>query len=224
MRKYLAEFFGTLLLVLIGTSSAVYYFNTIGPVPIALAFGIIIIAGAYSFGAISGAHFNPAVSFAAAITKRITWTEFVFYVIAQILGAFAGTGLLVVLTTALKMPGANFGQTDFVKPVTPLIALLVELVLTFILVLVILLTSSEKYGTQNAPLAIGLTITALILVGIFLTGASMNPARSLTPAVFAAFLGKTSSLTHFWVYLVGPTIGGGLAAVVAKYGFGSEED
>jgi aquaporin Z len=229
MRKYIAEFLGTLVLVAMGTGVAVFASTQYGPFPIAIAFGIAVIGGAYAFGPISGAHFNPAVSLAAAINGRISWLEFLGYVVAQILGAFAGTGVIlgVVMSYGIKLSQftqaqITLGATDF--QISMIAAILIEAFLTFIFVLVILLVTSKKSGTSAAPMAIGLTLTGLIMLGLSATGASLNPARSLAPAVVMVFTGSTTALTNYVAYLVGPMVGAALAAVVARFGLGSEED
>jgi aquaporin Z len=229
MRKYLAEFLGTMMLVVMGTGTVVFASTQYGSFPIAIAFGIAVIGGAYAFGAISGAHFNPAVSLAAAINGRITWIEFLGYIAAQIVGAFAGTGVLygTVLAFGLKnsqiasqigLGATNISQVKFLG------ATFIEAFLTFVFVLVILMVTSKKYGTSAAPIAIGLTLAGLIMLGLTATGASLNPARSLAPAVVLALLGSTTALTNYAIYLIGPLVGGALAAVVAKFGLGSEEE
>ncbi|WP_057756315.1 MIP/aquaporin family protein [Weissella kandleri] len=224
MRKYYAEFFGTMMLVAFGTGSVVFGGTAFGSMPIALAFGFSIIVGGYAFGSISGAHFNPAISLGMAMNKRITWMEFLWYVVAQILGAFVGTGILVSLMSTLKatkeqMTVTALGATNFQSPITIWGATWVELILTFIFVLSILAITAPKneMGNQFAPIAIGITLAALIVLGIGLTGAGLNPARSLAPAVVLAFMGSTGALTNIAPYFIGPLVGGALAALVAKY-------
>ena len=230
MRKYIAEFLGTLLLVLMGTTAATVLLQAAGPLAVAVAFGAAVIAGIAMFGHISGAHFNPAVSLGAAIVGRITWGEFAGYVVAQVIGALAGTGILFGMlrgmglkTTQLSQVG--LGQTVYNAPMNFFTAALVELVLTFFFVLTILMATSKKNeaGNKMAPFAIGITLGALILIGLQFTGGSLNPARSLAPAVGMALSGSSTALTDFAAYLVGPLLGAALAAVVAKFGLGSEE-
>lgn len=229
-RKYLAEFFGTLLLVAVGTGAVVLVGVQTGPLPVALAFGIALAAGAYAFGPISGGHFNPAVSLGAAINGRISWKDFVGYVIAQLIGGLAGSAIVWAImkgvgASATMIKQVGFGQTDYTTPVSFFGATVIELILTFFFVLVILMVTSKKAegASVAAPMIIGLTLAALITVGISVTGASLNPARSLGPAVFFAMFGSATSLTHVAAYFIGPLVGGALAALVAKYGLGSEE-
>ncbi|MBU7567545.1 MIP/aquaporin family protein [Weissella sagaensis] len=230
MRKYLAEFFGTLMLVAVGTGTVVLVGLQTGPLPVALAFGIALAAGAYAFGPISGGHFNPAVSLGAAINGRITWGEFVGYVISQLIGSLAGSALVWAImqsvgANATMIKQVGFGQTDYTAPVSFIGASVIEMILTFLFVLVILMVTSKKASASSvaAPMIIGLTLAALITVGVSVTGASLNPARSFGPAIFFAMFGSATALTHIAAYFIGPLVGGALAALVAKYGLGSEE-
>ena len=230
MRKYLAEFFGTLMLVAMGTGVVVFVGANNNPLVVGLAFGIAVIAGAYAFGSISGGHFNPAVSLAQAINGRLSWMDFVGYVIAQIIGGFAGSAVVFSFmkslgATSAVIKQAGFGQTDYTTPISFWSATWIEAFLTFVFVLVIMLVTAKKSAANSAlaPVAIGLTLAALITLGIQLTGASLNPARSLAPATFMSMFGETSALTHMGAYIVGPLLGGAIAAVVAKFGLGSEE-
>lgn len=231
MRKYFAEFFGTLMLVAIGTGVAAFGGTSYGTWPIAAAFGLTVVAGAYAFGSYSGAHFNPAVSLGAAINGRITWTEFAGYVGAQIVGAFVGTGIVAAIEsmyglTKAQIVQVGFGQTNFSSPMNIWSATFIEFVLTFLFVLVILVLTRKGNEAQAnvAPLAIGLTLVVLILLGITFTGASLNPARSLAPAVALALAGTTTALSNIAAYIIGPLAGAAVAAVVAKYAFGTEEE
>ena len=231
MRKYLAEFFGTLMLVAMGTGVVIFVGTQAGPLPVALAFAIAVAAGAYAFGPISGGHFNPAVSLAQAIDGRISWVEFIGYVVAQIIGAFAGSAVIFGFmkafgATAATIKQVGFGQTDYNTPVSFLSATLIEAFLTFVFVLVILMVTSKKNAENSAlaPMIIGLTLGALIMLGLQATGGSLNPARSLAPAAFFAMFGSSTALTHIGAYIVGPLLGGAVAAVIAKFGLGSEED
>lgn len=231
MRKYLAELLGTMILVALGTGAVVFAGTSYGPWPIAIGFGIALMAGIYAFGSISGGHFNPAVSLAAAINRRITWREFVGYVVAQIIGAFIGTAVLYGMMMAFgatksTIQQVGFGQTSYSSSLNFFSAALIELFLTFVFVLVILMVTSKRNDkiASAAPVAIGLILAALIMVGLSSTGGSLNPARSLAPAVALALTGTSTALTTFAAYLVGPMVGGALAAVVAKYGLGSEEN
>lgn len=229
MRKYIAEFIGTMLLVLMGTGAIVFAGTSYGPLPIALAFAIAVIAGAAAFGKISGAHFNPAISLGAAIVGRITWVEFAGYVGAQFLGAIAGTGILYGFMSAFGAKAATiaqvgFGQTSYTSTLNFFSASAIEFVLTFFLVLVALMTTAKlNEGSNIAPVAIGLVLGGLIMIGLSSTGGSLNPARSFGPALGMALVGSTTALANYAAYLVGPLLGSALAAVIAKFGLGSEK-
>ena len=224
-RKYVAEFIGTFVLVFLGCGTAMLVGCEVGKgyIITALAFGLVIVAMAYSIGDVSGCHVNPAVSLAVFINGGITASDFIGYVIAQCAGSFAGTAFLRVIfgiadlndqTSSDKKEwgmGANgLGGVD-----NSIIAgLLVETILTFIFVLVILGVTSKKVKNSSfAGLVIGLTLTLVHILGIGLTGTSVNPARSLWPAVFA--LGD--AIKYLWVFIVGPFVGAFLAAVVHKF-------
>ena len=204
MKKYIAEFTGTLMLTLIACGIAVITGNYLG---IALAFGLVVIACAYSIGNVSGAHINPAVSFGFALTGQITWPEFAKYVAAQVLGAIAGSGILSIITESTKSLGAN-GYDGSVW-----IALLVEVILTFIFVLTILGVTDKKENTHVTGIVIGLTLTLVHLFGIKITGTSVNPARSIGPAIFQG----GDALNQLWVFIVAPMVGAALAAYFFKY-------
>ena len=206
MKKYIAEFMGTLMLTLIACGIAVISGNYLG---IALGFGLVVIAMAYSIGNVSGAHINPAVSLGFALTGQMTWMEFGKYVLAQILGAIAGSGILSIITESTKSLGAN-GYSGSVW-----IALLVEIILTFIFVLTILAVTDKKENSHVTGIVIGLTLTLVHLFGIKFTGTSVNPARSIGPALFQ---GK-DALSQVWVFILAPMIGAALAAYFFKYIF-----
>lgn len=221
MKKAIAECLGTFMLVFFGTATAVLGngIEGIGTTGIALAFGLSIVAAAYSIGTISGAHLNPAVSVGMWLNKRISTIELIYYVVGQIVGGLlASFSLLVILKTA-SLDTANLGQNGFGE-LGAMGALLVEIILTFIFVLVIMtVTSTKKGNARLAGLVIGLTLTMVHLVGIPLTGTSVNPARSLAPAVLAG----GTALSEVWVFIVAPIIGGLLAALVSKYLLDTEE-
>ncbi|KRN32199.1 MIP/aquaporin family protein [Weissella halotolerans] len=227
LRVYLAEFFGTMMFVALGTGTLVFVGLQASPLPVAFAFGFAALAVMYTFGRVSGANINPAVSLAMALNKRMSWTRFLGYFASQILGALAGSAVVWGLMMAFQakktaIAQIGFGQTIYQSPINGLSATLIELFLTFVLVLVVLMVTSKQFGDQRmAPLAISATVIALMLIGLQITGASMNPARSLAPALFAAFYGNVGPLTQFGVYLIGPMVGAVLAALVAKF-MGSE--
>lgn len=216
MRRYAAEFIGTFMLVFLGTGAVVI--AKADTLTIGLAFGLTVTVMAYAFGGVSGGHFNPAVSIAMMINKRLEAKDGVFYIVSQFLGAIVASGLLSVLINALDLSRTGFGQTDFPK-IGAGVAFLVEVIVTFSFILVILMTTSDRFGnSQMAPLAIGITLSLLIIVALNLTGGSLNPARSFGPAIFAG----GSALAHYWVYLAAPIVGAILAAFTGRL-LGSEE-
>ena len=215
MRKYIAEFMGTLTLVLFGCGIAVVSGGNL--VATALAFGLAIVASAYAIGNISGCHVNPAVSLAMVISKRMEWKEFIGYVIGQVLGALAGTGILYLILTNTDLGtlalGANGYEGLSATNITLFGAIVTEVVLTFFFIYTILGVTSDKNKSHIAGIVIGLTLTFVHLLGIPLTGTSVNPARSLAPAIF---LGG-EALKQVWVFVVAPFVGAALAALVFKY-------
>ncbi len=223
VKKYVAELIGTFILVLIGCGVAVVCggftggtgLGYLGVVAISLAFGLTIIAGAYAIGDISGCHVNPAVSLSMFMSGRLSKRDFAGYVVAQVIGAFLASAVMWVIIGQSDLT-ASYGQNGFgdlsAVGLTMIGALVVEIVLTFIFVLVILrVTDNEKYS-NIAGIVIGLTLTMVHLIGIPLTGTSVNPARSLAPAIFAG----GEALSQVWVFLVAPLIGAIIAAFVYK--------
>lgn len=208
MRKLICEFVGTMVLVLIACGVAVATgVNYIGT---ALAFGLVLIAMAYSIGNVSGCHINPAVSFGMVIAGRMTWREFFEYACAQILGAIAGSAILGVILRSFKTLGANsYGDGS----VTVWVALLVEVILTFVFVLTILGVTDKKENGHATGLIIGLTLTLVHLFGIPFTGTSVNPARSIGPAL----LQRGLALRQVWVFILAPLVGAALAALFYKH-------
>ena len=211
MRKYVAEFIGTFVLVLMSCGVAVV--TDANVVATSLAFGLSIVAMAYSIGNVSGCHVNPAVSFGMLIAKKMNVKDFVGYVIAQVLGAIAGAAVLGVLLGSFKALGADgFGGAGQLAT-TAWLAILVEVILTFVFVLTILGVTSKAENAKVAGLVIGLTLVLVHLLGIAFTGTSVNPARSLGPAL----LQGGEALKQVWVFIVAPLVGGCLAALVHKY-------
>ncbi len=223
MKKYFAELFGTFVLVFFGCGTAVVCggftggtgTGYLGVAAIALAFGLAIVAAAYAIGPISGCHVNPAVSLAVWLSGKMSAKDFGGYVVAQVIGALLGSGVLALVvgsSQTLSGTGANgYGALSGVG-LSMTGALVVEIVLTFVFVMTILgVTASEK--TANiAGIVIGLTLTFVHLIGIPLTGTSVNPARSLAPAIFAG----GEALSQVWLFLVAPLIGAALAALLFK--------
>lgn len=220
MKKYIAEFIGTLVLVLFGTGIAVLSKGNL--VATSLAFGLAIIAEAYVIGGISGCHVNPAVSLAMLISGKMTLKEFGGYVLAQVLGALAGTGILYAILVGTSIGtaalGANGYDTLSATNVTLLGAIITEIVLTFVFVFTILGVTSDKKFAGVSGIVIGLTLTFVHLLGIRLTGTSVNPARSLAPAIF---LGG-EALKQVWVFILAPLVGSALASCLFQY-LGTEE-
>lgn len=216
MKKYISEFVGTFALTFFacGVAVTIGCNTTAGILTTALSFGLVIIAMAYSIGNISGCHINPAVSIAMWLDKRMELTELIKYIISQILGALAGSALLGFCLNSYKALGAN-GYGNILpngNEVTVWIALIVEIILTFTFILVILTVTNKKEHNHMAGLIIGLTLVLIHLFGIPFTGTSVNPARSLAPALLQ---GKTA-LTQVWVFIIGPIIGSILAALFYK--------
>lgn len=223
-KKLIAEFIGTMVLVTMGCGTAMLVGCSAdtgcGYILTALAFGLVIVAMAYCVGNISGCHINPAVSLGVLMSGGITGSEFIGYVISQVLGAFAGAGILAAifeLGGVADMTG-GFGSNGLGGVNGSYAAgMIVEIVLTFIFVLTILGVTSKKVNHGSfGGLIIGLTLTLVHILGIGLTGTSVNPARSIGPAIAAAITGNTDPAACLWVFIVGPLIGAAIAAVVYK--------
>lgn len=215
MKKYVAEFIGTFVLVFFGTGIAVVSNGNL--VATALAFGLAIIAEAYVIGNISGCHVNPAVSLAMLITGKMKREDFAYYVIAQILGALLGTGILFLILSGTSFGTSSLGANAFggisSNNISLVSALVTEIVLTCVFVYTILgVTSDDKFSNVSG-IVIGLTLTFVHLIGIPLTGTSVNPARSLAPAIFL----MGDAIKQVWVFIVAPLIGGALAAYLYEY-------
>lgn len=215
MRKYIAEFIGTFTLVLFGTGIAVVSGGNV--LATAFAFGLAIIASAYVIGDISGCHVNPAVSLAMLLSKKMKLKDFCGYVIAQIAGAFAGTGLLYFILSQTVIGTSQLGANGYgslsATEITLAAAIITEIVLTFIFIYTILGVTSDEKKSNVAGIVIGLTLTFVHLIGIVLTGTSVNPARSLAPAVI---LGG-EALKQVWVFIVAPLVGAALATFTFKF-------
>lgn len=225
MKKYVAEFIGTLTLVTLGCGTAMLVgcdaANGGGYILTALAFGLTIVGMAYAVGNISGCHINPAVSLGVFMSGGISKNDFIGYVVAQCLGALVGSGLTAAIfgLGGVKDMTGGFGANGLGGVNGSAIAgLLVECVLTFFFVFVILGVTSKKAGHGSfGGVVIGFTLTLVHILGIGLTGTSVNPARSFGPAVVAAIAGNTAPIAALWVFIVGPLVGAALAAVVYKY-------
>lgn len=214
MKKYICEFIGTAVLVLFGCGTAVITGGNL--VATALAFGLSIVAEAYVIGNISGCHLNPAVSLGVYINKKMDTKDFIYYVIAQILGGILGTTLLVIILSQTSIGSNVLGANGFgslsATHISLLGALITEIILTFVFVYTILGVTSDESKSNVAGIVIGLTLTFVHLIGINLTGTSVNPARSIAPALFIG--GK--ALSQLWVFIVAPLIGSALAAFTFK--------
>ncbi len=225
MKKYIAEFIGTLTLVLIGCGTAMLVgcdaANGSGYILTAFAFGLTIVGMAYCIGNISGCHINPAVSLGVLLSGGMSVSDFIGYVVAQCLGAFAGSGLTALIWSLggkTDMTG-GYGSNGLANVGGSVVAgLLVECLLTFIFVLTILGVTSKKAGHGSfGGVVIGFTLVLVHILGIGLTGTSVNPARSFGPALIAAFSGNTTPIAELWVFIVGPLAGAALAACTYKY-------
>lgn len=208
---------GTMVLVLLGCGTAVALAcgtDTASVVGTAVAFGLAVVAMAYTIGGISGCHINPAITLGCLLTKRISGKDALMYMIFQVIGAFIGSAILYafVNTGSPEIAGTSTGANGLAGVGgSALAGIIVEAVLTCIFVLVVLGTTDAKKGAGNfAGLAIGLSLILIHLVGIHFTGTSVNPARSIAPAVFEG----GQALTDLWVFIVGPFIGSVLAALV----------
>lgn len=211
MKKFIAEFIGTFVLVLFACGTATVLGCSNEPnaayVLTALAFGLVIVAMAYSIGNVSGCHINPAVSIGVLLSGGMSVKDFFLYIIAQFAGATAGAAVLGALVGFDKSLGTNGLFNGQILP-----SLIIECILTFIFVLVILSVTSKKKYEKIAGLVIGLTLTLVHIFGIYFTGTSVNPARSFGPAI----LKGGEALSSVWVFIVAPLVGGALAALVFK--------
>ncbi len=203
MQKFVAEFIGTLTLVLFGCGAAVLGGEHVGQLGIALAFGFAIVAMAYGIGAISGCHVNPAVSLGAFIAGRMSARDMVVYWIAQFLGALVGAGILAAIAGMAGGLGQNGWGAGYNGGFSMQAALIFEVVMTALFVIVILGSTSSAAPAGFAGLAIGITLAVIHIVGIQVTGVSVNPARSFGPAV----LGGGQALAQLWLFFVAPAIG-----------------
>lgn len=244
VKKWISEFVGTMLLVIFGCGTAVAvntYVSNIYTIPlpftilvIALAFGLILTALAYTIGKVSGAHVNPAVSIACLIDGRIGIVECVEYVVLQVLGGIAGAAILMLIfggNTALGANGfaaasalqdsymyVNVTDASTMINVTAQVAFIVETILTFVFVSVVLATTKKDNG--YAGLVIGLTLALVHIFGIVFTGTSVNPARSIGPAL----LSGGEALSQLWVFILAPLVGGILAALFYRFVIDNRED
>jgi aquaporin Z len=226
MKKYLAELIGTMALVLFGCGAAVISgtdagaLSGLGLLGISLAFGLAVVAMAYTIGGISGCHINPAITIAMLVAGKISISDAVGYVVAQLIGAVVGAGVLYVIASGnanFKMGewalGSNGWGEGYLGAYSNTAAFVTEAVLTFLFLYVIFNVTSKHGNGNMAGLAIGITLVLIHLVAIPITGTSVNPARSFGPAVFAG--GK--ALSQLWLFIVAPIIGGIAAALLWKF-------
>ena len=211
-KKYLAEFIGTFVLVFFacGTAAVVGCSaeNGTGYLLTALAFGLVIVAMAYSIGNVSGCHINPAVSIAMLLTKKLSLKDFFGYVIAQFAGATAGAALLMLFVGKDSGLGANALYQGNIG-----LSLLIEVILTFVFVFAILGVTSKTENGAVAGIVIGLSLTLVHILGISFTGTSVNPARSFGPALLMG----GDALKWVWVFIAAPLAGGVLAALAHQF-------
>ncbi|MEM6596104.1 MAG: MIP family channel protein [Pseudomonadota bacterium] len=226
MRKYIAEAIGTFVLVFFGVGSAVLAGGGIGIADaisitgISFAFGISVVAMAYSIGQVSGAHLNPAVSMGALVAGRISAADFVGYAIFQTLGAIVAAALIYFMATntiggydiASNGLGQNGWGADYGGEFLMISAFIFEVVATAVFLVVILGVTAEGGENAFAGLVIGLTLVMIHLVGITVTGTSVNPARSIGPALFAG----PQALSQLWLFIVAPLLGGALGGFLHK--------
>lgn len=217
MRKYLAEMFGTFVLVLMGCGSAIFNGGcgtSAQVLMVAAAFGLSVVAMAYTIGGVSGCHINPAITLGCMASGRMKVKEGLMYMLFQVIGAIIASALLYLLTSVINFEYATKTGANACNPgVGVLGGFLAEVFFTFVFVLVVLGTTDSKKGAGNfAGLAIGLSLTLIHIVCIPITGTSVNPARSIGPAIFEG--GK--ALSELWIFIVAPFIGALLSAGVWK--------
>ena len=218
MKKYIAECLGTFVLTFLGCGTAMFLgCNTpAGVVGTAVAFGLSVIAMAYTIGSISGCHINPAITLGVALSGRMSWKDACGYWCGQVVGGIIAGALLLALTKVVSAPDltGGLGSNGVANAGGVWGACLVEVIATFLFVLVVLGTTDEKLGAgKKAGIVIGLTLILIHLVCINLTGTSVNPARSIGPALFAC----GDALKNVWVFICAPLVGGALSALVWKY-------
>ncbi len=226
MKKYVAELIGTMVLVLMGCGSAVIAGQIFGVqyayLAIAFAFGIAVLAMVYAIGGISGCHINPAISISMFVAGKLSAKDTLFYVIFQSIGAIIGAGILytIALGSPIYRLASGLGQNGYgaasIGNYSLTAVLIAEIVLTFIFVLVVHGSTSEKAPKGFAGISIGLSLVLIHIVAIPIDGTSVNPARSLGPALFAGSIAPYTALSQLWVFWVAPIIGGIIAAVVWK--------
>ena len=227
MKIFAAELLGTLTLVLFGCGAAVLAGEQVGQLGIAFAFGLAIVAMAYGIGPVSGCHVNPAVSFGAFVAGRMDAKTMLTYWAAQFIGATIGAGILYLIASgkagydvAVNGLGQNGWGPGYLGEYSLGAAILFEVVATFLFLIVIFGSTQKAAPTAMAGLSIGLTLTAIHIVGIQVTGVSVNPARSFGPALFAG----GQAMSQLWLFLIAPLVGAGLAGMKLRFGFVEKDD
>jgi len=222
MKKYIAEMIGTMVLVLMGCGSAVIAGGVaeavgtgVGTIGVAMAFGLSVVAMAYAIGGISGCHINPAITLGVLLAGRMKAVEAVMYMVFQVIGAILGSVILLSISSRMGLSG--YGANSYAEG-NLIPAFIAETVFTFIFVLVVLGSTSSKSPAGFAGMAIGLTLILIHIVCIPITGTSVNPARSIGPAL----TGGGVALTQLWLFIVAPFIGAAISAIVWNY-FESKE-
>ena len=217
MRKYVAEMIGTFVLVLMGCGAAVFAGSAagivgtgVGTLGVALAFGLAVVAMAYTIGGISGCHINPAITFGAFLSGRIGGKDTVFYMLFQTIGAIIGAAVIWVLVSTGSYAGVTTTGANGFADGQLVHALIAETVFTFVFVFVVLGATSKFGHGKFAGLAIGLALVLVHIVCIPITGTSVNPARSIGPALFEGI----DAIRQLWVFIVAPLAGGAIAACV----------
>ncbi len=224
MKRYIAEMLGTMVLVLLGCGSAVFnggVGTTAQVLTVAFAFGLSVVAMAYAIGNISGCHINPAITLGCLLTGRISGKDAGMYMLFQVIGAIIGSTIIYLLVSgyAVNPAGTFTGANGYAESTSTLTAFLAEAIFTFIFVLVVLgVTDSKKGNSSLAGLAIGLTLVLIHIVCIPITGTSVNPARSIGPAIYQG----GEALSQLWLFIVAPFVGAALSALVWKY-FGTDK-
>jgi len=226
MKKYLAEMIGTMVLVLMGCGSAIFNWG-VGSTPqvltVAFGFGLSVVAMAYTIGKVSGCHINPAITLGVFLSKRMSAKDAGMYMLFQVIGAVIGATILHAIVSSIDVSSASyiaqggaFATTTGANGLQPGVSLtgglLAEIIFTFVFVLVVLGTTSKNGAGNFAGLAIGLSLVLIHIVCIPLTGTSVNPARSIGPALFQG----GEALSQLWIFIVGPFVGAALSALVWK--------
>ncbi len=226
MKKLIAEMIGTATLVLFGCGAAVLAGDQVGQLGIAFAFGLAIVAMAYGIGPVSGCHINPAVSLGVHLSGRMSAGEMIQYWVAQFIGAVIGAGILYLIasgngyTIGEYALGSNGWGDNYLGKYNMTSAFVFEVVATFLFLVTILGVTQKNAPVAFAGLAIGLTLAVIHIMGIQVTGVSVNPARSFGPAIFA----QGAALSQLWLFIVAPMIGAALAGLLFRSGLLEADD